>query len=404
MAWLYGPSAAGEHVKDPPGGVVRGRAQEVTGSAVEDLEDQHRASAERVLADRPDGRGTGVAREDHRVGESRRPPEWLVEPQGHLLVAPEPEPPDRRPPARRQCGPEPRPASLEHTQRHRHDYVRAFFGGTVRAAHGHTTRRVRDLGHLDAQAQVNAGRHRLHQAAVTPYGGVAEVAPSVFHLVPHPAQRLALGEVGRLGLDQRVQRLARSPGRTRRQAGPGHEGFDPIGGRRIRPEFGEQPVSRLREIFQLQAEALPDLSGRQPSSLAGVKAGQLRQRVRAAGADADLIREGAHRVPDGRVYPRPAQIDRRARQVNRVQPAADPVAGLHHDTLNPGVGKSVRDRQTGDPRPDHDHPLDRPRRPGGHVGPPVVETLSSQPGHPPIGEMPHAIPGAPAAAVRQKNP
>jgi hypothetical protein len=58
----------GEHVKDPLSGVVRGRAKDVTGRTVEDLEDQHRASAERVLTDRPDYRGTGVAREDHRVG------------------------------------------------------------------------------------------------------------------------------------------------------------------------------------------------------------------------------------------------------------------------------------------------------------------------------------------------
>jgi hypothetical protein len=42
-----------------------------------------------------------------------------------------------------------------------------------------------------------------------------------------------------------VHPLARPPRRTRRQAGPGHEGFDPVGGRRVGPEFGEKPASRL---------------------------------------------------------------------------------------------------------------------------------------------------------------
>ena len=70
----------------------RTAGQDAAGRGVEDVEDEHRASAERVLPDGPDCRGSGVAREDHRVRETRGAPEWLVERQRRLLVAPEPEP------------------------------------------------------------------------------------------------------------------------------------------------------------------------------------------------------------------------------------------------------------------------------------------------------------------------
>ena len=65
------------------------------------------------------------------------------------------------------------------------------------------------------------------------------------------------------------------------------------------------------------------------------------------------------------VYPRPAEIDRRAGQIHRVQPAADPVPGLQHDALDPSVRQRVRDRQAGNPRADHHHALDRSCHPAG---------------------------------------
>ena len=124
---------------------------------------------------------------------------------------------------------------------------------------------------------------------------------------------------------------------------------------------------------------------------ATVKSGQLRQRVRAAAGDAGLLRESTHRVPHRGVYPRPAQIDRRTRQINRVQPATDPITGLHHNALNPAMGKGVRDCQSGNPRTDHHHTLDRLRRPHRNIRSPVVETLSNQPGYPRVREVPHAV-------------
>ena len=111
---------------------------------------------------------------------------------------------------------------------------------TPNGAHRHAIRRQRDLGHLHAQAHINAGRHRVDQAPVSPVRHIAEVITVVLDLVPHPAQRLAPGEIGGLGFDDRVQRLARPPGRSRCQSGARHEGFDPLRRRRVRPEFGPQ--------------------------------------------------------------------------------------------------------------------------------------------------------------------
>ncbi len=113
-----------------------------------------------------------------------------------------------------------------------------------------------------------------------------------------------------------------------------------------------------------------------------MRSSRRRAAASATTADAGLAREGAHRVPGGHMYPRPAEIDRRASQVHCVQPAADPIPGLQHNALGPGVREGVRDRQTRDPRADHHHALDRSRHPAGNIRPPVIEALSSQCHHP----------------------
>ena len=181
--------------------------------------------------------------------------------------------------------------------------MRAFFGCAVSTLHLHAIGRQRNLCHVDAQAQINAGGHRIDQAPVAPVRHIAEVIPIVFDLVPHPAQRLALSEVSGLGLDNRVQRLACPPRRPRCQASPRHECFDPICCRRIWPKLRTQPADRLREGLVLHAETRLYLSGRQPATLAAVKPRQSRQRVCAAARNADLLREGAHRIPDWHMYP-----------------------------------------------------------------------------------------------------
>ena len=135
---------------------------------------------------------------------------------------------------------------------------------------------------------ISAGGHRVHQAPVAPVRHVAEVVPVVLDLVPHPAQRLALGQVGGLGLDGPVQRLARPPLRARGQAGRGHERLDPVRGGRIRAEFGGQPAGRLGEGLEVQVEDRLGLGGRQAPVLAAVETGHLRHRVRAAAGHAGL--------------------------------------------------------------------------------------------------------------------
>ena len=263
-------------------------------------------------------------------------------------------------------------------------------------------RRQGHLCHLHAQPQINAGGHRIHQAPVASLRDIAEVVAAVFGLVPHPAQRLPPSEASGLGLDHRVQRLARPPRRPLGQASSRDERFDPICCRRIRPELRTRPAGRLREGLILQAEACLHLRGRQPAPLTAVKNGQLRQRVCAAAGNAGLTGEGAHWVPGRHVYPRPAQIDRQTGQVDRVQPAADPIASLQHHTLSPSVGERVGDGQSCDPRANHHHALDRPVHPAGNVCAPVTEAFSSH--RSPAAANGHATTANAEAAARSRTP
>ena len=80
--------------------------------------------------------------------------------------------------------------------------------------------------------------------------------------------------------------------------------------------------------------------------------------------------------------PGPTQVDRRTSQVNRVQPAADAVAGLQDHALDAGMAKGVGDGQPGDPRSHHHDAVDRPRHSARDIGSPVVVTLGAQPGTP----------------------
>jgi hypothetical protein len=180
-----------------------------------------------------------------------------------------------------------------------------------------------------------------------------------------------------------------------RRAGPGarpgrgQERLDPVRRGCVRAEFGGQRAGRLREGVEVQGELRRGLGGRQAPAFGAVETGHLRHRVGAAAGYTDLPREGTHRVsPTGHVNPRATQIDRRARQVDRVQPATDPVAGLQHDTLNSAVRQRVRYRQPGDPGAHHQHALGLPGQPSGDVRPPIIEAPSGQPGHPLVGERP----------------
>ena len=232
------------------------------------------------------------------------------------------------------------------------------------APHTDTAVRESDLGDLDAGAHIESGRHRQHQTAVAPVRQIAEEVPPILDLVPQPAQRMALRPIGAVGLDHRAQRLSRPPVLIRRQAGAGHERVDRLRDRRIRRELFAQPAERLRERLELHGEARLDLAPRQAAALGQVEAGQSGQGVSAAAWDSDVVRKVPQWIADRVMDPGPAHIHRRTRQVHRVQPATDPLAGLQHHTLHPGVGQGIGHRQAGDPGTDDDHTFDR----RGHAG------------------------------------
>src|SRR5680860_181152 len=103
--------------------------------------------------------------------------------QRHFLVVTEPETCDRCQAIRRQCGREPQCASLQHSQWDRHHNVRADLCRAVSAVHTHTTWRVDNFCHLDAQAYVEPGSHFVHQSSIAPDGQIAEEVPLVLDLV-----------------------------------------------------------------------------------------------------------------------------------------------------------------------------------------------------------------------------
>ena len=56
------------------------------------------------------------------------------------------------------------------------------------------------------------------------------------------------------------------------------------------------------------------------------------------------VRESAQRVPDRMVDPRPAHIHRETREVDRMQPAPDPITRLHHHARGPGTREREREQ------------------------------------------------------------
>jgi hypothetical protein len=123
-------------------------------------------------------------------------------------------------------------------------------------------------------------------------------------LVPHPAQRLSFRQVGRLGLDARIQHLPHPSYLVRRLASRRDERLDCLRHGGVLAELGEQPLGRLWEPLEVAAEQVRSLGRRQAAAFA--------------------VRH---------VDPRAAQVDRQPAQVDRVQPAADPVPGFKHEAL-----------------------------------------------------------------------
>ena len=108
---------------------------------------------------------------------------------------------------------------------------------------------------------------------------------------------------------------------------------------------------------------------------------RLLDRAAVTALHACLVCEPAQRIPDRRVDPGAAQVDGNPSDIDRVQPAADPVARLQHQAVHAGVGQRIRGRQAGQPAADHDHTLDRALASSGDIKVAVVVGLG---GHPEI--------------------
>ena len=74
--------------------------------------------------------------------------------------------------------------------------------------------------------------------------------------------------------------------------------------------------------------------------------------------DTELVAQRRNRIAGGVVDPRAAQIDRHAREVDGVQPAADTVARLEHHTRNARPAQPRCGGQSRDACADNNHPVD----------------------------------------------
>ena len=248
---------------------------------------------------------------------------------------------------------------------------------------------MRDLGHLHAQPQIDAGGHRVHQAPVAPVRHIAEVVPVVLDLVPHPAQRLALGEVGGLGLDERVQRLARPPApgpgpgrprpRTPRSRPPRtHPG-------RVRRRSRRPPPGRPRGTGRGSPRPRrptgggPRRSRSRPAPAAGSRCGRARRpaaRRRASGSPTGMwIHDPPRSTGEparSTVCSRPPIRSRASSTTHSTPPCASAFA-----TVSPAI-----------PAPTTSTRSTVPASPPGTSARPSSKLPAVNPGHPRVGELP----------------
>ena len=201
-----------------------------------------------------------------------------------------------------------------------------IFGSPTAVADRHAIGRVRHLGDFHAEAHINLVGDRADHGRVAPRRHVAEEATFVLQFVPHPAQRLAVGAVCGLALDIGLERLTCSPVSRRGQPQSLDEGIDCFGHRSVWSELAEKRFLGRRESLELQIKAACQLARGQAPALPAVVGDRLRQGIRLAAWNSRLIGKSAQRIADRHVYPRTAQINRPAIEVNGVKPPADTVS------------------------------------------------------------------------------
>jgi len=372
------PTTSVSNCRAPPDGLVFRRVEDTAGALWKIWKSQHTDRRRTRLARSPRPPGRRGPGEDHMWARPRhaRMARRSAAPPSHSA---EPEPLEA---AERSAGSagENLGCPAEHAQRHGHDHVRASFRPAVGRAHRH-----RHQATARPRPHPRPGAHQRRtpssrQAPVTPVRHIAEVITVVLDLVPHPAQRLAPGEVGDSASMIACSAWRAAAGRSRCQSGACHGKLrsppPPTRAARVRPA-----VSRTRPGgLVLHAETGRYLGGdrRRPSA----------RRTRPAQApvcgrqETPICARRCSSVPDGHgvstSHPgRPAKPPRStvcSRPPIRSRPRA------RRTPRRPGSGRSRP--STGDPAPTTTTRPDRPHDPAGSMCPPVGETLSRQPDHP----------------------
>ena len=125
---------------------------------------------------------------------------------------------------------------------------------------------------------------------------------------------------------------------------PGETAIGDVGlDRVVCARLGAQPLAQfldgIPERFGLHNGIPLDLGAIEAPALGVVVRRQRRDGVAAVACDAVFVAVHRHRVADGVVDPRAAQVDRCAREVDGVQPPADSVARLEHHTCDAGLAQ-----------------------------------------------------------------
>ena len=314
---------------------------------MEDEENHGGPASEGVVPDRPHRRLVRVTREQHQVRQSGSAPERMVEGQYDLLEAAESRAGRSRPADLAAARVRTVAALFEYPERHGDHHVGAVL--QLPAVSAPSRRPPRTA----ISATSNPSRTSTPSARPPPGRGNHR---SAGRRKTRPRTRArstssaatALSQIRGLTLDERPQPWRARPGR--RQFSACHERVDPRRGRRLGPSRaaggqsppGNRPYSVLSSAANLarRQAAILARSQRPPSPATGP----------IAAGDTDLVRESAHRVPDRVVDPRPAHVHRRAREVDGVQPAANPVTRLHHQALDALTSKRTRGGQPGHAR------------------------------------------------------
>ena len=285
------------------------------------------------------GRGlVGVRREEDQVRPPGGAPERRREPRAPPSRSAEAEPAHDPGPFGRERRREAQQRRLEDPERHRDHHVRAGLGGAGLRPDRHPSIRPR-RPRPPASRGVRRDRSpwRPRRSGSRP-GQVAEVVLVVLLLRPQPRERLLLGGAGGVRLDARAQALPRAPQSVPVEPGRGHEGLDPVGRGRVRPQPVAERVQGRGEAAEVARPGLRHLLGREPGPGAHVERRQGRQRVARPALDPRRARRsGAAGCPTGG-----AATTHRGRPASRRRPPCAagrrPVAGPRAPCSRPPRG------------------------------------------------------------------